>query len=207
MISAEDLKALRTPFIVLGATALLAAAIVFFSATLLESAGRLLAQREVQLREARTRIQNAGEEKEMISRYLSGYQQLARAGFAGEEQRINWLDSLRLANEEARIFGVEYDIGAQRPYSYASEFNAGQLLLQESVMQVRFQLLHEEDLLRFFDALARHGGGFFTLQQCVMRRLKQGEADKSVQYQPNLSAECDVRWVTVKPAPPAEKKG
>lgn len=207
MISREDLKALRTPLIVLWATALVAAATVFFSGTLLEDAHRLLTQREKQLREARARIQNAGEEKEMIGRYLGSYQQLVRAGFAGEEQRINWLDSLRLANEEARIFGVEYDISAQRPYAYSAEFNAGQLLLQESVMQVRFQLLHEEDLPRFFDALSRHGGGFFTLHQCVMRRLKPLEAEKVVQYQPHLAAECDVRWLTVKPAAPAEKKG
>ncbi len=207
MISREDIQALRVPLIALGATVLVAAALGFYSGTVLENAERLLAQRETQLREARARIQNAGDEKEMIGRYLGRYQQLARAGFAGEEQRINWLDSLRLANEEARIFGVEYDISAQRPYAYSSEFNAGRLLLQESVMNIRFQLLHEEDLPRFFDALARHGGGFFTLHQCVMRRLKAGEAEKNVQYQPNLAAECDVRWLTVKPAPPAEKKG
>ena len=133
---------------------------------MLDSAERTRAQREAQLREARARIQNAGEEKEMIGRYLGSYQQLARAGFVGDEQRINWLDSLRLANEEARIFGVEYDIGAQKPYVYAAEFNPGQLVLQESVMHLKFSLLHEEDLPRFFDALGRHGGGFFTVEQC-----------------------------------------
>ena len=205
MIKREDLEALRAPLIVLGATLLLAAIIVYYSGTVLDSSRGSLAQRESQLRDARARIQNAGEEKEMISRYLAGYQQLARAGFVGDEQRINWLDSLRLANEEARIFGVEYDIGAQRPYAYAAEFSAGQLLLQESLMHIKFQLLHEEDLPRFFDALGRYGGGFFTIDQCTMRRLKAGEADRNVQFQPNLAAECDVRWLTVKPA--AEKKG
>lgn len=205
MISREDLEALRTPLIVLGATLLLAAGIVLYSGSVLDDARRLLTQRDTQLREARARIQNAGEEKEMIGRYLGGYQSLARAGFVGDEQRINWLDSLRLANQEARIFGVEYDIGAQRPYAYASEFSAGQLLLQESVMHIKFQLLHEEDLPRFFEALGRYGSGFFTIDQCTMRRLKSGETDKNVQFQPNLAAECDVRWLTVKPG--SEKKG
>lgn len=205
MISREDLEALRTPLIVLGATLLLAAGIVLYSGSVLDDARRLLTQRDTQLREARARIQNAGEEKEMIGRYLGGYQSLARAGFVGDEQRINWLDSLRLANQEARIFGVEYDIGAQRPYAYASEFSAGQLLLQESVMHIKFQLLHEEDLPRFFEALGRYGSGFFTIDQCTMRRLKSGETDRNVQFQPNLAAECDVRWLTVKPG--SEKKG
>lgn len=206
-ITREDFEALRMPLIVLGVTVLAAVILVFVSGNILESSRRTLAQREAQLKEARLRIQNAGEEKEMIGRYLGSYQQLARTGFVGDEQRINWLDSLRMANEEARIFGVEYDIGTQKPYVYAAEFNAGQLQLKESVMQLKFRLLHEEDLLRFFDALGRYGGGYFTVDQCTMRRARAGVIDRTAVSQPNLSAECEVRWLTVKPPAPPEKKG
>jgi hypothetical protein len=203
----DDLEALRIPLIVLAVTTILAAGLVYFSSGVLENAHKVLSQREGQLRQARMRIQNAGEEKEMIARYLAGYQQLARAGFVGDEQRINWLDSLRMANEDAGIFGVEYDISAQRPYAYAAEFNTGQLLLQESVMRLKFRLLHEEDLPRFFSALARGSGGFFTVDQCLVRRLKAGEVEKSLQFQPHLAAECELRWLTVRPAAAGEKKG
>jgi hypothetical protein len=203
----DDLEALRIPLIVLAVTTILAAGLVYFSSGVLENAHKVLSQRESQLRQARIRIQNAGEEKEMIARYLAGYQQLAQAGFVGDEQRINWLDSLRMANEDAGIFGVEYDISAQRPYAYAAEFNTGQLLLQESVMRLKFRLLHEEDLPRFFNALARGSGGFFTVDQCLVRRLKAGEVEKSLQFQPHLAAECELRWLTVRPAATGEKKG
>ena len=203
----EDLEALRVPLTVLGVTLLGAILVMWFSGGILDGAERTKAQRELQLREARARIQNAGEEKEMIGRYLRNYQQLARAGFVGDEQRINWLDSLRMANEEARIFGVEYDIGAQKPYIHSAEFNPGQLVLQESIMNLRFRLVHEEDLPRFFSALGRYGGGFFTVEQCHMRRIRSGEAERSVAVQANLAAECDLRWLTVKPASGAEKKG
>jgi hypothetical protein len=203
----DDLQALRVPLIVLAATLIVAAGLVYFSASVLENARNVLSQRDGQLRQARLRIQNAGEEKEMIGRYLTRYQQLARAGFVGDEQRINWLDSLRTANEEAGLFGVEYDISAQRPYAYAAEFNTGQLLLEESVMRLKFRLLHEEDLPRFFNALARGSGGFFTIDQCLVRRLKAGEAEKSLQFQPHLGAECELRWLTIRPAATPEKKG
>ncbi|HEV7394129.1 MAG TPA: hypothetical protein VGO08_20995 [Burkholderiales bacterium] len=203
----DDIEALRIPLIALVVTLILTAGVVYFSANALDNMRRGLTQHESQLREARLRIQNAGEEKEMIARYLGSYQQLARAGFVGEEQRINWLDSLRIANEEAGIFGVEYDISAQRPYAYASEFNAGQLLLQESLMRLRFTLLHEEDLPRFFNALGHGSGGFFTIDHCVVRRLKFGDAEKSLQVEPHLAAECELRWLTVKPGATAEKKG
>jgi hypothetical protein len=195
------------PLIALVATFMVAAGIVYLSVNVLDNARRGLTQQDARLRDARLRIQNAGEEKDMIGRYLAGYQQLARAGFVGEEQRINWLDSLRLANEDAGTFGVEYEISAQRPYAYASEFNVGQLLLQESLMRLRFRLLHEEDLPHFFKALASRSEGFFTVDQCAVRRLKPGEAEKNLQFEAHLAAECELRWLTVRPITPAEKKG
>ena len=207
MITRDDFQALRIPLIAFGATVIVSIALVVISGSVLDGAERTRAQREAALRDARARIANAGVEKEMIGRYLAGYQQLARAGFVGEEQRINWLDSLRLANEEARIFGVEYDIGAQKPYVYSSEFNTGQLALQESVMHLKFRLLHEEDLPRFFNALTRYGGGLFTVDQCHMRRLRAAEPVPGFNMQANLAAECDLRWLTVKPPAPPEKKG
>lgn len=202
----DDIEALRVPLIVFAVTMLVAAGLVYTSANILDGARRVLSQRESQLRGARLRIQNAGEEKEMIARYLRSYEQLARAGFVGDEQRINWLDSLRLANEQAGTFGVEYDISAQRPYTYAAEFNTGQLALQESLMRLKLRMLHEEDLPRFLDALARGNGGFFTVDQCMLRRVRSGESDRSAPIQPRLAAECDVRWLTVKPMV-TEKKG
>ena len=207
MIDRDDLQALKIPLIALGATLLAALIMIWYSGNVLESSERTRTQREGQLRDARSRILNAGEEKQMIGQYLAGYQSLAKAGFVGEEQRINWLDSLRLANEESRIFGVEYDIGAQKPYVYAAEYNPGQLVLQESLMHLKFNLLHEEDLPRFFDALGRRGAGFFTVEQCQLRRLRQGDVDRNMSVQPNLSAECDLRWLTVKPQPGTERKG
>ena len=51
------------------------------------------------------------------------------------------------------------------------------------------------------------GGGFFTIDQCVMRRIKSGEIERSMTFQPHLSAECELSWLTAKPATSAEKKG
>ena len=206
MITRHDLDALRVPLTTLIVTLIAAAIVVFVSAAVLDNARQLLGKRDSELKQARLKIQNAGEEKELISRYLSSYEQLARAGIVGDEQRITWLDSLRGANEEARIFGVEYDLSAQRPYTYAGEFNAGQLLVQESMMQLRFGMLHEEDLPRFLTALGRRGGGFFTVDECTIRRARSPDGVQRLEVQANLTAECSLRWLTIKP-PAAEKKG
>ena len=109
-----DFEAVRNPLLALGAILLVAAAAVYYTDQLALGARRELAQQETQLKDARTRLQNSGDEKEIIVRYLGAYQQLQKRGFVGDEQRINWLDALRLTNQQADLFGVDYDIGAQK---------------------------------------------------------------------------------------------
>ena len=149
------------------------------------------------------RVQKSGDEREIIVRYRDRYQQMERIGYIGEEQRINWLDGLRRANQQADLFGVDYQIAAQKPYAYAADFNPGQLALTQSAMQLRFRLLHEEDLVRFFDALARQGTGLFSVDQCTLRRI---DTRGVIRYQPNVNAECDLSWITVKVAAKPEPR-
>jgi hypothetical protein len=198
-----DLQSLRNPLLALAALLVASAAVIYYSEQLKVSAGQQLAQQQAQLKQARTRLQKSGDERDVIVKYLDGFRRLERAGFVGEEQRINWLDGLRLSNQQADLFGVDYNVGVQRPLPYAAEFNPGQIALNQSVMRVRFRLLHEEDLMRFFNALARQGAGVFTVDQCILRRLDTGGV---IRFQPNLSAECDLSWITAKVGTGAEQK-
>ena len=198
-----DLQALRNPLLAVAGVALLGALAVYSSGRLMIAARQQLAQQQVQLKEARTRLQKSGDEKDIIVRYLDGFRQLERTGFVGDEQRINWLYGLRLANQQADLFGVDYQIGAQSSYAYAAEFSPGPLALNQSVMRVRFRLLHEGDLDRFLDSLARQGAGIFAIDRCLLRRL---DTRGVIRYQPNVNAECDLSWITVRVGASAEQK-
>ena len=189
-------RELQLPIIVLLVVLLAAAGAVYYSDMLLKEGRRQLAQQEAQAREARLRLQKSGDEREAIVRHLGAYQELQRIGFAGEEQRINWLDGLRLANERADLFGVDYQITAQAPYAHAAELNPGELALSQSVMTLRFRLLHEEDLLRFFNTLRDAGAGMFAIDECALKRTETAGA---MRYQPNLAVECKLSWITAKP--------
>lgn len=191
-----DFKTLQTPLLVLLAAALAAAGAVYYTDMLLKQAQQQLAQQDTQLRDARTRLYKSGEEKDVIVRYLASYQQLQHIGFVGDEQRINWLDGLRLTNQQADLFGVDYQITAQRPYPFSNELGPGQLALSQSVMKLRFRLLHEEDLMRFFNTLAGSGAGLFSIDECTLKRI---DASGVIRYQPNLAAECELSWITAKP--------
>jgi len=202
-MNAADLQALRNPLLFLLAVLIAGASAIYYSDRLKAMARQQLVQQQGQLREARTRLQRSGDEKDIIVRYLDGYRQLERSGFIGEEQRINWLDGLRLANQQADLFGVDYQIATQKAYPYAADFNPGQITLNQSVMKLSFRLLHEEDLLRFLAALGRQGGGIFTVDQCNMKRV---DTRGVIRYQPNVTAECELSWITARVGASAERK-
>jgi hypothetical protein len=199
----DDLQALKAPLLVLLIVLVAGASAIYYSEQLKVGARQQLVQQQNQLKESRTRLQRSGEERDLIVRYLDGYRQLERNGFIGDEQRINWLDGLRLANQQADLFGVEYQIGTQTSYPYAALFNPGQIALNQSVMSLQFRLLHEVDLMRFLGALGRQGGGIFTVDKCILRRIDNRGV---IRYQPNITADCDLSWITAQVAAPAQQK-
>lgn len=198
-----DLRALRVPLIVLILTLAIGAGLVYYSDVVLKQTRLTLTQQQNQMKEARTRLQKSGDERDVIVRFLSGYQFLQKLGFAGPEQRINWLDGLRLTNQQLQLFGVDYQIGMQQQYPYASDLDPGQLTLHQSLMKINLGLLHEGDLMRFLGTLAKLGAGVFSVNECNIERQDTGG---SIRYQANLRAHCELSWITVRPAAPGEKK-
>lgn len=160
-----------------------------------------LAAQQTQMRDAQTRVQKSGAEKELIVRYLPDYRKLGALGFVGDEQRINWLDALRNANQKGALFGVNYDITARQAYAHAALLAPGQINVMQSVMKIRLPLLHEEDLQNFLQHLAQQNAGVFMVEQCTLRRAA---ATQSVRFQPNMTAECQLAWLTAQAAAPAE---
>ena len=114
----------------------------------------------------------------------------------GDEQRLNWLDALRFTNQQTRVFGINYQIGTQQAYPYAGELDPGQLTLHQSVMKITLRLLHEGDLISFLGTLAQQRAGVFSVDQCTMERV---EARGSARNRPNVRADCDLAWITLRP--------
>ncbi len=198
-MNAEYLKALRGPLILLALMLAVASAAIYYTHMLRQQAQTLLGHQQGQLRDAQVRMQRSGDEETVIIQYVNKYRQLQQAGFIGDEQRINWLDALRVANERADLFGVNYEIGVQQRYPSADDLNPGQINLRQSPMKLDFRLLHEGDLLRFFEALRAQGSGLFHLDQCVLRRTEVGD---TIRYQPNIAATCQLVWITATPNAP-----
>lgn len=195
-MNAAELKALRGPLLLLIAVLAMAAGAIYYTHLLRQQAQTALSKQQTLLRDAQARMRRSGDEEAIITQYVDKYRQLQQSGFIGNEQRINWIDALRVANERTDLFGVNYGIDAQQPYSYAADLNPGQFAMRQSVMKLEFRLLHELDLLRFFDALRAQNNGLFHLDQCALRRT---ELTAAIRYQPNISANCQLTWITATP--------
>jgi hypothetical protein len=194
-LSLRDIRGLFKPLIVFALVAVVSFFAVVYSGGLVKKAQGEVAARESALNEARNRVQQSGQEKSLIERYVEPFRQLERAGIVGEEQRLGWIDALRAANREADLYGVEYDVGPQQTYSFMHEVNGGSLSVHQSVMKVRLGLLHEGDLFRFFEALAAQKAGSFSVNQCSLQRSR---ADLGVPVnQPTLKVECELAWITI----------
>jgi len=199
----RDLRALSKPLVTLGIVAAVGAVTVAYSGKAVTAAQAEVKSQEVERIEAANRITRSGQERGVIDRYIEPYRELERSGIVGEERRIGWIDALRAANQEADLFGVEYEVSPQQAYTFSGEVGAGPLTIHQSLMKLRFALLHEGDLFRFFDALAAQKVGRFSVNQCTLARLP---VDLAVPVnQPTLSAQCELAWITIA-GPPDEGK-
>lgn len=194
-----DWRALRFPLLALMAALLVSAALVIFTRQALNQEKSRHARQEAVLREARERLQKSDDEKERILRYRASFIALQQRGFVGEEQRINWVDALRAASLNLKMFGVNYQIEAQQPYGAPLAMDAGPYRVRQSTMKISLDLLHEEDLMRFVNALAEQQAGIFALRECSLQRQGAGKVEHA-KVQPNLHADCSLAWLSISEA-------
>ncbi|BCB25555.1 hypothetical protein SKTS_04410 [Sulfurimicrobium lacus] len=202
-LAGADWQALRYPLLVLAAALLVSAALVFFTRQELNQEKSRYTRQEGVLREAHERLQKSGDEKDKILRYRASYLALQQQGFVGDEQRINWVDALRAASLNLKMFGVSYQIEAQQPYQSPAVTDAGQYRIHQSLMKINLGLLHEEDLMRFLNALEEQRAGIFSLRECTLQRQSAGKVENA-KVQPNLQADCSLDWLSISEARGAE---
>jgi hypothetical protein len=195
-INLQDWRPLQIPLLVFVAVLAVSGYGVYYTHKSLQEAQQHLKSEEASLREARTRYHKSGEERDMIVRYLPEYRRLQNEGFVGFEARVNWVDGLRIANSEAELFGVDYQLGPQTPFHEGAAASSEQLPIQRSDMNINFKMLHEGDLMRFFSALKGQKIGLFALNECTLEREGASLTPRS---EPNLRASCELSWITMNP--------
>ena len=186
-------RILRTSLLVLLISLAASAAWVYFSKQWADNTRQTLERELIVLNGIRQKSTQADQEKQLIQRYREAYEALQKSGTVGPEQRVNWLDALRNASQAARTLGVDYQLSQQTASPIKLE--TGAYKLQQSTMKLRIKLLHEGDLMNFFQALDAEQPGLYLLQSCNLARGSSGAF--SVRYEPKLMAECDLIWLSL----------
>lgn len=154
-----------------------------------------------QMNEARARLSTAGEDHANIQTYTLEYDSLLKRNVIGDGQRLDWIEGLNRIHEQGHSLGFmdfKYAIAPQQPYTLIPPLGSGNFELNRSDMTLQFDLLHEEQLITFFDTLRTDIKGQFVLDHCVLERSASlpDEDDNGVGQQ--IKAKCTGGWLTMK---------
>ena len=147
------------------------------------------------LEAVRTRYRTVDEQKRQIETWLPAYRSLQAAGVIGEERRLEWIETLRAAAAGVGLPSLRYRIEPRAAYEAEPGLDPGDHGVFSTVVRIEAGLLHEGDLERLIRDLAEAESGLFRIERCNVRRsgpdflMRPGAI--------NLSAQCDLRWITL----------
>lgn len=145
-----------------------------------------------QLNTSRKQLATANEDRENIKAYQFEYGELLARNIIGDDQRLDWIEGLEKIRKQHRVLDFKYTIAPQHPYTPPAQLDSGNFKLNISDMTLQFDLLHEEQLMSFFDTLRADINGRFILEHCTLER----NVDSGATAQ--LKAECTGGWLTLK---------
>ncbi len=145
---------------------------------------------------AQQRNAKAIDDSRVLTELLPRFTALEEAGVIGGEQRLDWVDTIRDIGERLKIGSLDYRIEQRFPYEKEDLLdNVGNLKVYASRMNIKMQLLHEEDFLALIEALRHRAKGLFYVESCDISRVQLNVITDG--KDPNLITECNLLWLTV----------
>jgi len=195
----NTLKTLQKEFSVLLLCIAISVIFIIFTHSLSQSAYEEKQMAVSNLKHARDNYYTAINQKLLLDQFESDFKQLQKEGVFGEENRLNWVDSIEKITKQHAIPYLKYKIDQRLP----ADTNLlsqpyPDIELYKSVMSLQIQLLHEGDLFTVLDELTLQAKGLFDTERCKISRIQSSHA--SVVDSPtdkNFNAECILNWYTL----------
>lgn len=136
-------------------------------------------------------------QRKIVDRYHRRYQRFNDLGFVGRESRLDWVETLRKTSNALSVPRVSYSIEPQLEVipPVQSVLGGEDIQLRASKVQLEMGLLHELDLLRFFDTLQASAPGLLKVDKCEL--AWQAETGARASTDVNLSATCAIQLYSV----------
>ena len=152
-------------------------------------------RQKARLGSIRSRYRTIDEQRRLIETWLPEFRALQAAGVIGEEPRLEWIETLREIAARLRLPSLRYRIEPRTAYEAGPALDTGAYRPFSTVVHLETGLLHEGDLERLLRELAARSAGLHRIERCDV-----GRAGPDFVLRPdavNLSAECDLRWITL----------
>lgn len=191
-ISASDLPLMRWNILAVSISVLISAAILYGCTEYANNTQNSRKSAQKMLDHARGSLATARQDQENMGKYADEYGALVRQKIIGDDQRLDWMEGMERIRRDNPVISFGYNIAPQMIYAPQPPMDSGIFDIHYSEMKLRFELLHEVQLLNFFAALRAGIKGHYHLEACTLQRT--GSDDE----QARLKAECSGGWITLK---------
>lgn len=190
----SDLGVMRSSLLTLTIAASCSMLLIYISGRQAGIAEKNWNDAQRQLRTAQTELNNAKLDRENLADYRDEYEAAVQQHLIGNEPRLDWVESLERLRQQKLVADLRYNIGPQKTYTPQPAIDSGNFEIKYSEMKLQLGLLHEGQLLDFYDALRDQIKGWYQIDACSITRAPAESQRSAVQ----LHAECNGGWVTLK---------
>jgi hypothetical protein len=194
-LTRDELKRLIAPLAIALVAFSAGAALVWSAGQTLTAAQRTLAAASAERKASTERLARIAEEEREVRQKLDVYQRLKQLSIIGEENRLEWADSIARIRRERELLDLRYVIERQK-LLVSVPGKPANVDFYASTMRVDLALLHEGDLMRFLADLRAAGNAYYAVRRCDMMRT--GQAPSGSTMAPRLSANCEIELITIR---------
>ena len=138
----------------------------------------------LQLRQAESRLQTASNQKTILELYKQRFQALKNRNIFGDEQRLNWVETIQAASKRHAIPSVKFNLEHRGIANLPADVT--DLTVFASTMHLELKLLHEGDLYNLLADLDQNAQGLYAVNECALRYTSS-----------SLEGTCLLKWYTL----------
>lgn len=200
--SGADFQSMRWNIAAIAASITLSAIVLYGSQEYADHAQKDFRTAQSQMNDARNRLTMARMDQENIAAFSGEYSALEDRQLIGDDHRLDWIEGLDKLRRQNLVVDFRYNIAPQQIYAPQPALDSGSFELHYSEMKLQLDLLHEGQLLNFFNALNSQVKGQYQLEGCKIERASDSnDGDEDDVISPatiHLKAECSGGWITLK---------
>lgn len=194
--SKADFPLMRQSIFALAASVVISAVVLYTSGIYAKKTQHDLRSAQKMLVDARNRLTAAQEDQKNMAIYADEYGALIDRKIVGDEQRLDWMEGMERLRRRHLVTDFSYTISPQTTYAPQPAIDSGNFDMHYSEMKLQFDLLHEGQLVNFFDALRSQIKGHYQLKGCTLQHTAVENFTAASFTQ--LKAECSGGWLTLK---------